>query len=96
MIESRNVVLVGVRDLDSKERRLVKESGVRIFTMRDIDERGMREVMAEALRIAGDDTAGVAVSLDMISSIHRTRRESALRCARRNVSRGAPCAGDDR
>jgi arginase len=59
------VVLVGIRDLDAKERRLVKESGVRIFTMRDIDERGMREVMAEALRFAGDDTAGIAVSLDM-------------------------------
>jgi arginase len=65
MIEPRNVVLVGIRDLDAKERRLVKESGVRIFTMRDIDERGMREVMAEALRFANDDTAGVAVSLDM-------------------------------
>ncbi|HUO34669.1 MAG TPA: arginase [Candidatus Acidoferrum sp.] len=65
MIEPRNVVLVGIRDLDSKERRLVKESGVHVFTMRDIDERGMREVMAEALRFAGDDTAGVAVSLDM-------------------------------
>jgi arginase len=65
MVEPRNVVLVGVRDLDSKERRLMKESGVHVFTMRDIDERGMREVMAEALRFAGDDTAGVAVSLDM-------------------------------
>jgi arginase len=65
MVEPRNVVLVGVRDLDSKERRLMKESGAHVFTMRDIDERGMREVMAEALRFAGDDTAGVAVSLDM-------------------------------
>jgi len=65
MIEPRNVVLVGVRDLDSKERKLIKESGAHIFTMRDIDERGMREVMAEALRFAGDETAGVAVSLDM-------------------------------
>jgi len=65
MVESRNVVLVGVRELDSKERRLVKESGVHIFTMRDIDERGMREVMADAIRFASDDTAGVAVSLDM-------------------------------
>ncbi len=64
-IEPRNVALVGVRDLDSKERRLMKESGVHVFTMRDIDERGMRDVMAEALRFAGDDTAGVAVSLDM-------------------------------
>jgi arginase len=38
---------------------------VRIFTMRDIDERGMREVMSDALRLASDDTAGIAVSLDM-------------------------------
>ena len=65
MVEPRNIALVGIRDLDSKERRLVKESGVHIFTMRDIDERGMREVMADALRFAADDTAGVAISLDM-------------------------------
>lgn len=64
-VEPRNVVLVGVRELDPKERRLVKESGVHVFTMRDIDERGMREVMTEALRFATDETAGVAVSLDM-------------------------------
>jgi arginase len=65
MVEPRNVALVGIRDLDSKERRFAKESGVHVFTMRDIDERGMREVMAEAIRFAGDDTAGIAVSLDM-------------------------------
>jgi len=65
MVEPRSVAIVGVRDLDSKERRLVKESGVHVFTMRDIDERGMRDVMSEALRFAGDETAGIAVSLDM-------------------------------
>ncbi|HXJ17574.1 MAG TPA: arginase [Candidatus Polarisedimenticolia bacterium] len=65
MVEPRNVALVGVRELDAKERRLVKDSGVHVFTMRDIDERGMREVMTEALRFAGDDTSGVTVSLDM-------------------------------
>jgi arginase len=64
-VEPRNVSLVGVRDLDSRERRLIKESGVHVFTMRDIDERGMREVMTEAIRIASDDTGGLAVSLDM-------------------------------
>jgi len=64
-IEPRNVSMVGIRDLDSKEKRLVKESGVHVFTMRDIDERGMREVMAEALRFAADETSGIAVSLDM-------------------------------
>jgi arginase len=65
MVEPRNVALVGIRDLDSKERKLMKDSGVHVFTMRDIDERGMREVMADAIRYAGDDTAGIAVSLDM-------------------------------
>src|ERR1700731_1605039 len=64
-VEPRHVALVGVRDLDAKERRLVKESGVHAFTMRDIDERGMCEVMSEALRFAMDDTDGTAVSLDM-------------------------------
>jgi arginase len=65
MVEPRQVALVGTRDLDAKERRFAKESGVHVFTMRDIDERGMREVMSEAIRFATDDTAGIAVSLDM-------------------------------
>jgi arginase len=64
-VEPRNVAIVGVRDLDAKERRLVKDSGVHALTMRDIDERGMREVMSEALRFARDDTEGIAVSVDM-------------------------------
>src|SRR5579864_8504290 len=53
-IEPRNVSLVGIRDLDAKERRLIKDSGIHVFTMRDIDERGMREVMADALKYAMD------------------------------------------
>jgi arginase len=64
-VEPRNVAIVGVRDLDARERRLVKESGVHVFTMRDIDERGLRDVMTEAIRCASDDTDGIAVSLDM-------------------------------
>ena len=64
-VEARHVALVGLRDLDAKERRLIKDSGVHAFTMRDIDERGLREVMSEALRFCSDETDGVAVSLDM-------------------------------
>ena len=64
-VEPQNVVLVGVRDLDSHEKKFIKKLGVRAFTMRDIDERGMREVMADALKCAMDDTDGIAVSLDM-------------------------------
>src|SRR6266571_1675582 len=63
--EPQNLVIVGVRDLDAQEKKLVKKSGVHVFTMRDIDERGMREVMSETLKFATDDTGGIAVSLDM-------------------------------
>ncbi len=65
VVEPRNVCLVGIRDLDAKEKRIIKESGVHVFTMRDLDERGMREVMAEALRFATDETDAIAVSLDL-------------------------------
>jgi arginase len=64
-IEPQNVVLVGVRDLDSHEKKFIKKLGVKAFTMREIDERGMREVMSDALKYAMDDTHGIAVSLDM-------------------------------
>src|SRR6185312_554851 len=63
--EPANIVIVGARDLDAHERKIAKKSGVHVFTMRDIDERGMREVMADAIKYAMDDTAGIAVSLDM-------------------------------
>jgi arginase len=64
-VEPQNISLVGIRDLDSQEKKLAKKSGVHVFTMRDIDERGMREVMSDALKYAMDDTDGIAVSLDM-------------------------------
>jgi len=63
--EPGNIVIVGARDLDAQERKIVKKSGIHVFTMRDIDERGMREVMSDALKYALDDTTGIAVSLDM-------------------------------
>jgi len=40
-------LLVGIRDLDTQEKKLAKEVRVHVFTMRDIDERGMREVMSD-------------------------------------------------
>ncbi len=60
-----NCVIVGVRDVDTIERENIRRAGVEVFTMRDIDERGMRTVMEEALRVAGRGTAGYHVSLDM-------------------------------
>jgi len=61
-----NTVLIGVRDIDAAERENIRRAGVtEVFTMRDIDERGMRSVMEEALRAAGRGTVGYHVSLDM-------------------------------
>jgi len=60
-----NCVLVGVRDIDEREKENIRRAGVDVYTMRDIDERGMRVVMEEALRVAGRGTAGYHVSLDM-------------------------------
>lgn len=63
-VEPGNTVIVGARDLDPAERRHARDWGLRVFTMREIDERGMRAVMEEAIAIANDGTAGMHVSLD--------------------------------
>jgi arginase len=64
-VDPRNAVIVGLRDVDQLEKPHVRESGVRAFTMRDIDERGLRSVMEEAIRLASDGAAGFHLSLDM-------------------------------
>jgi arginase len=64
-VSPENCVLVGVRDIDAIERANVRRAGIEVLTMRHIDERGMRTVMEEALRVAGRGTAGYHVSLDM-------------------------------
>lgn len=64
-VNPRNVALIGIRDVDAGERDILKESGVTVYTMRDLDERGMRDVMDEAIRTASDGTAGVHLSFDL-------------------------------
>jgi arginase len=64
-VAPRNVALVGVRNIDQLEAPHVRDSGVRAFTMRHIDERGLRAVMDEAIEIASNGTAGFHLSLDM-------------------------------
>ena len=66
-VDPRNVALVGIRDVDALEAPHVKKSGVRAFTMRDIDEKGLPRVMAEAIDIASTGTAGIHLSFDMDS-----------------------------
>ncbi len=64
-VEPGNTVIIGLRDVDQMERPYVRESGVRALTMRDLDERGLRVAMEEALRVACDGTIGFHLSLDM-------------------------------
>jgi arginase len=61
----RNVALVGIRDVDLKEREHINASGITAFTMRDIDEKGMRIVMDEAIRTVSAGTEGFHLSFDM-------------------------------
>jgi len=64
-VQPRNTVLIGIRDLDSGERDTLKRSGCTVYTMRDLDERGMRDVVDEAIRLASDGTAAIHLSFDM-------------------------------
>ena len=59
------VVLMGVRDIDKSEQSIIRESGVHVFTMRDIDERGMAAVSREAIQLVTDGTAGFHLSFDL-------------------------------
>ena len=64
-VSPQNVALIGIRDLDAGERRIVKESGIHAFTMRDIDEHGMAEVATRALAVVNKGPAGFHVSFDV-------------------------------
>jgi arginase len=65
LIDPQRVALVGVRRVDDEERENIRRSGIRLFTMRDIDVQGMGKVMEQAVAIASQRTAGFHVSLDM-------------------------------
>jgi arginase len=64
-LKTSDVALVGLRDLDVPERTHIKKWGLSAFTMRTLDERGVRGVLEEAIRIITKDTGGIWVSFDM-------------------------------
>jgi len=64
-IDPANVAIIGLRDVDKQEAENVRSTGVHAFTMRDIDERGLRSVMQEAIGYATAGTAGFHLSFDM-------------------------------
>src|SRR5262245_19044818 len=60
-----HTVLIGIRNLDEREKEIVRASRVHVFTMKDIDRGGIASVVEQALVIAGKDTGGVHVSFDL-------------------------------
>jgi arginase len=63
-VHPEHVAFVGLRDLDPPEREYIRLAGIHAFTMRDIDERGLRAVMSDAIEIASRGTGGIHVSCD--------------------------------
>ena len=61
----QHTVLVGIRNLDNQEKERIAESGVHVFTMKDIDRDGIAAVAERALALAADGTGGIHVSFDM-------------------------------
>ena len=64
-VKKETSVLIGLRDVDEIEKSMLRDSGVRAFSMSDVDKIGMKTVMEEALRIAGSDHRPIHVSFDM-------------------------------
>lgn len=65
VIRPGDAALVGVRNLDDGERELLRTSGVHVFTMHDIDRRGMAAVMEEAILHVSASTSGFHLSFDL-------------------------------
>ena len=64
-IKPEHVALIGIRDIDAGERKIIRESGIHAFTMREIDEHGMAHVARRALEVVNDGTAGFHISFDV-------------------------------
>lgn len=64
-LDPRHVCILGARDIDTSERDLVRQSGVRVYTMSELDERGTANCVREAVERACDGTVGVHLSFDL-------------------------------
>ncbi|MCL4810961.1 MAG: arginase [Vicinamibacteraceae bacterium] len=64
-VRPQDTVLVGVRNLDTREKAMVREAGIHVYTMKDIDRLGIAAVMEQAIATATRDTMGLHVSFDL-------------------------------
>ena len=65
VVADTSIAIVGVRDLDPAERVALRASGISIYTMLDVDRRGMAAIMDEATARVSNGTRGFHVSLDL-------------------------------
>jgi arginase len=61
----KHTVLLGIRNLDEKEKGKIRDAGVNVFTMKDIDREGIAKVAERAIAIASAGTGGIHVSFDL-------------------------------
>jgi arginase len=64
-VSPHNIVIVGARDIDTAEKEALLTHAISVFTMSEIDQRGISEVMRQALSIVGQHNDGIHLSLDM-------------------------------
>lgn len=64
-VKPENVVIIGARSLDEGERLLIRDKGIKVYTMHEIDRLGMTKVMEEAVNYLKEKTDGVHLSLDL-------------------------------
>lgn len=69
-MKAENVVLIGQRDLDPKEKELLRNSGCTVYTMRDIDEFGIREILSQAInQLKHQEKIHVSFDLDVMDPL---------------------------
>ncbi len=72
-VKPANVALIGSRDLDYDEKTMLKNSGITIYTMREVDELGMATVARKALeKMDGLDRIHVSLDLDALDPMEAT------------------------
>ncbi|MBU5466865.1 arginase [Virgibacillus sp. MSJ-26] len=64
-VKPENIVIIGARSLDEGEKELIKEKGIKVYTMHEIDRKGMSHVMEDAITYLESKTDGVHLSLDL-------------------------------
>ncbi|GAE37414.1 arginase [Halalkalibacter akibai JCM 9157] len=64
-IKPEHIVIIGARSIDEGEKQLIREKGIKVYTMHEIDRRGMTTIMEETIAYFKDRTDGVHLSLDL-------------------------------